>query len=439
MNINRRTFIKSSAVLTAGMGMPTLATPFSSSISSHAASPSDTVNVGLIGCRNMGWGDLSDFLKHQEVRCLALCDIDQTILSARAEELAKLQGKKPDTYGDYRKLLDRKDIDIVIIGTPDHWHCLQFVDACKAGKDVYVEKPLANSIAECDAMVAAAKKYNRITQVGQQQRSGNLWHEMIEYLRSGKLGKISKAHVWANFTYAGMAPLGPDSAVPAGIDFETWLGPAPKVTFNPQRFHGSWRMFWNYGGGLITDWGVHLLDMALWGLDVKTMPLKTLAAGGKFLLPGGAHETFDTMSVTYQFKDFLIEWENSAGVDTGPYGKNYGVLFRGTNGTLVANREDWEVYPDGGRALSIKVKADDKDHLTHVTKFLECVKTRNPDTACTVENGSLCAKYAHIGNIGVRTGGAALVYDDQAKKFDLAEANKYIRPSYRSPWKFPEI
>jgi predicted dehydrogenase len=439
MTINRRTFIKSSAALAAGMAVPATATAFLSTTStSRATPPGDIINVGLIGCRSMGWSDLSDFLQHKEVRCLALCDIDKNILSARAEELTKSQGKKPDTYGDYRELLDRKDIDAVIIGTPDHWHCLQFVDACKAGKDVYVEKPLANSIAECDAMVSAAKKYNRIVQVGQQQRSGTLWHEMIEYLRSGKLGKISKAHVWANFNYAGMAPLGPDAPVPQGIDFETWLGPTPKVTFNPQRFHGSWRMFWNYGGGLITDWGVHLLDMALWGLDVKTMPVKTLASGGKFLLPGGAHETFDTMSVKYQFENFLIEWENNAGVETGPYGKNYGVLFRGTNGTLVANRDEWEIYPENDRVQPVKVKTDGKDHLTHVTNFLECVKTRNRETACTVENGSLCAKYAHIGNIGVRIGGAALIYDDKANRFDIAQANKYIRPLYRSPWKFPE-
>jgi predicted dehydrogenase len=386
----------------------------------------------------MGWGDLSNFLTHKDVHCLALCDVDSEILSDRADEITKKYGKRPDTYVDYRKLLDRKDIDIVVIGTPDHWHCLQFVDACKAGKDVYVEKPLANSIAECDAMVAAAKRYNRITVVGQQQRSGKLWHEMIEYLRSGKLGKISKARVWANFIYAARPPLSPDTAVPQGLDYEQWLGPTPKVPFNADRLHGSWRMFWNYGGGLITDWGVHLLDMALWGMDVKTLPLKTLSGGGKFLFPDGAHETFDTMSVTYQFKDFLIEWENNAGVNTGPYERNYGMWFRGTNGTLVANRESWEIYPEGDRVLPMKVTANGNDHLAHVTRFLECVKTRNPETPCTVENGSLCAKYAHIGNIGVRIGGAALVYDEQTRKFDVAEANRYIRPSYRSPWKFPE-
>jgi predicted dehydrogenase len=386
----------------------------------------------------MGWGDLSNFLSHKEVRCLALCDIDSEMLSGRADEIDKKYGKRPDTYADYRKLLDCKDIDIVVIGTPDHWHCLQFVDACKAGKDVYVEKPLANSIAECDAMVAAAKRYNRIAVAGQQQRSGKLWHEMIEYLRGGKLGKISKVHVWGNFKYAGMAPLGPDTPVPQGVDFETWLGPAPKVTFNPHRFHGSWRMFWDYGGGLITDWGVHLLDMALWGMDVQTVPLKTLAAGGRFLLPDGGHETFDTMSVTYQFKDFLIEWENNAGVETGPYERHYGLLFRGANGTLVANREGWEVYPEGDRVLPVNVTPNGTDHAAHVTRFLECVKTRNPETPCTIENAALCAKYAHIGNIGVRIGAAALVYDDRARTFDLAEANPYIRPAYRSPWKFPE-
>ncbi|MDR2764221.1 MAG: Gfo/Idh/MocA family oxidoreductase [Tannerella sp.] len=434
MNINRRTFIKSSAALTAGMAVPLSSMTLSSS---RVTPPSDTINVGLIGCRSMGWGDLSNFLTHKEVHCPALCDVDSEMLSKRADEIAQKYGKRPDTYVDYRKLLDRKDIDIVVIGTPDHWHCLQFVDACKAGKDVYVEKPLANSIAECDAMVAAAKRYNRITMVGQQQRSGKLWHEMIEYLRSGKLGKISKAHVWGNFMYAAMPPLGPDTAVPLGLDYERWLGPAPQASFNAGRLHGSWRMFWNYGGGLITDWGVHLLDMALWGMDVKTLPVKTLTSGGRFLFPDGAHETFDTMSVTYQFKDFLIEWENNAGVETGPYGRNYGLWFRGTNGTLVANRESWEVYPEGDRILPVKVTANGNDHLAHVTRFLECVKTRNAETPCTVENGSLCAKYAHIGNIGVRIGGAALVYDDRMRKFDVAEANQYIRPSYRNPWKFP--
>ncbi|MDR0815090.1 MAG: Gfo/Idh/MocA family oxidoreductase [Bacteroidales bacterium] len=432
--IDRRTFIKSSSALVAGMAMPHIV----KSAEFTSAAAGDTLNVALIGCKGMGWYDLSDMLLHKDVKCLALCDIDRNILNARAGELEKKYGTKPDTYGDYRKALDRKDIDLVIIGTPDHWHCLPMVDACNAGKDVYVEKPIANSIAECDVMVAAAKKYNRIVQVGQQQRSGKHWHEMVEYLRSGALGKIGRVNVWANFSYAGMPPAVPDSPVPEGVDFETWLGPSPKLPFNSQRFHGSWRMFWNYGGGLLTDWGVHLLDMGLWGMDIKGMPLKVTASGGKFLFPNGAHETFDTLSVIYQFKDFIYTWENNT-VETGPYGRNYGVSFRGTNGTLVADRDNWEVIPEGNKAEAIKKYSDGADHRDHLTNFLECVKTRNPNTACTIENGAFCATYAQLGNISARMGGEALIYDDKAKKFNISAANKYLKPAYRSPWKFPEV
>jgi predicted dehydrogenase len=434
MLIDRRSFIKYSSALAVGMATPTLAKSFPTHVSAN-----DTINVALIGCKGMGWSDLSDFLPHKEVRCLALSDIDRNILNSRADELEKRYGRKPDVYGDYRKILDRKDIDIVIIGTPDHWHCLQFVDACKAGKDVYVEKPLSNSIAECDVMVEAARKYNRVVQVGQQQRSGQHWHEMVEYLNSGQLGKIGRVHVWANFSYAGMAPPVPDSAVPEGVDFETWLGHTPQLPFNSQRFHGLWRMFWNYGGGLLTDWGVHLLDMALWGMNVKGLPLNTLGTGGKYLLPNGANETFDTMAVTYQMKDFIIEWENNT-TEMGPYGKNYGLLFQGTNGALVANRSDWEVIPAGDKVAAITVQNDGTEHQVHVANFLECVKTRNRETACPAENGSLCAKYAHLGNISARLGGTPLHYDENKKQFtNHSEANKYLKPEYRSPWKFPVL
>jgi predicted dehydrogenase len=432
-NINRRTFIKTSSALTVGLAMH----PHAGAVSGRIA-PSDTLNVALIGCRNKGWSNLMDMLQHKDVKCRALCDIDRNILDSRAEELVKMQGIKPDIYGDYRKALDRKDIDIVVIGTPDHWHCLQFVDACRAGKDIYVEKPIANSIAECDVMVAAARKYKRVVQVGQQQRSSQHFKDMVEYLHSEKLGKIGRVHVWANFNYAAMNPLRADSPVPEGVDFDTWLGPAPKIPFNNSRFHGSWRMFWNYGGGLLTDWGVHLLDMGLWGMDVKTMPLKVIATGGKYLYPDGAHETFDTMSVTYQFEDFVLEWENNAGVETGPYGKNYGLLFRGVNGTLVANRDDWSVYPEKDKATELTVKADSQGNHAHIANFLDAVKTRNFNTACTIENGSFCAKYAQLGNIAAKVG-EALVYDDNAKKFNVREADKYMTPAYRSPWKFPQV
>jgi len=433
MNFTRRNFLKTTAAAA-------VAFPAMSVVAQGKVSAGDKLNVALIGCGGMGWSDLSDFLLDTSVECVALSDIDQTRLQNRAAECVKKGMKEPAMYGDYRKILDRKDVDVVIIGTPDHWHCLQFVDACAAGKDVYVEKPVANSIAECDAMVAAAKRYNRVAQVGQQQRSSKHWQEMVDYLRSGKLGTIGRVHIWANFNYAAIQQRVPDSAVPENVDFETWLGPAPKRTFNSQRFHGLWRMFWDYGGGLMTDWGVHLLDMGLWGMDVKTVPLKTLSSGGNFFYPDGAHETYDSQTVTYHFNNFFMTWEHNAGTETGPYGRNYGVLFRGTNGTLVADRDSWAIYPENrkeGKLPETVVKADHQDHKLHVANFIECVKTRNFQTACTIENGSLCAKYAQLGNIAARVGGAALSYDDVRKQFDNPDANKYLKPEYRAPWKFP--
>ncbi len=433
MTISRRSFIQSSSLVAAG-----LAVPMAGKSAWRTGMANDQINVALIGCRNMGWSNLADFLLHQEVRCVALADVDARILASRGNELTTKYQMKADLYPDYRKILDREDVDVVIIGTPDHWHCLQFVDACKAGKDIYVEKPISNSLAECDVMVAAAKKYKRIVQVGQQQRSSKHWQDMVDYLKSGKLGTIGHVHIWANFGYAAIQNPVADSEVPKDIDFNFWLGPAPARTFNTQRFHGLWRMFWNYGGGLMTDWGVHLLDMGLWGMDVKEMPPKVTASGGKYLFPHGAHETFDVQSVSYQFNDFLMTWEHNSGIDSGPYGRNYGVLFRGTNGTLVANRDDWEVYPEKDKIATVKVKADYQDHKNHVTNFLDHVKNRDPETACPIENGSLCAKYAHLGNIAARLG-ATLRYDDQNQSFDNDKANQLIKPVYRKPWRFPEV
>lgn len=434
--MERRKFIRNSASsVLAGLLAPSFLQ--SSSLFANRTGANDKINVGLIGCRSMGWANLSDFLIHPEIDCIALCDVDQHVLSGRAADLVKLRNKKPELYDDYRKMLERKEIDVIIIGTPDHWHCLQMTDACAAGKDVYVEKPIANSIAECDAMVAAAKRHNRVVQVGQQQRSGNHWHEMKRYIDSGKLGKIAQVNVWANFNYAAILNPVPDSPVPAGVDFNFWLGPAPVRTFNEKRFHGSWRMFWDYGGGLMTDWGVHLLDMALWGMNVTEMPNRVIGSGGNFAYPGNYAETFDTLSVIYDFNDFTIQWNNIAGTETGPYGRNYGLAFKGTNGTLVINREGWEVIPEKNKAEPVKGEPDYQDHKKHVARFIECVKKRDFQTACTIENGSLCAKYAHLGNISARTG-ATLMYDDNKKSFNNDKADRLIKPDYREPWKFPK-
>ena len=434
--VTRRDFLKKMGALAmAGAVSPSLVNAKSPKASVMGAN--DRINIGLIGCRSMGWTDLLNAINVPGVECVALCDIDKNILDSRAAELTKNKGKKPEIYGDYRKLLERKDIDAVLIGTPDHWHCLQLVDACAAGKDVYVQKPIANSIAECDMMAKAAKHYNRVVSVGQQQRSAKLWIEMKKFIDSGQLGHISRVNVWANFRYAAILNPAKDSEVPAHIDFDMWLGPAPERTYNASRHHGSWRMFWDYGGGLLTDWGVHLLDMALWGMKVDRMPNRVMATGGNWAYPDNFAETFDTMSVIYEFDDFVMTWNNTT-IESGPYGKNYGVEFVGTNGTLVANREGWEVYPLQGKCEAAKCTPDYQDLPLHHADFYNCMRTRNMQTACTIDNGAMCAKYAHLGNISARVG-SALVYDNEKQRFDNKEANKLIKPTYRKGWEFPKL
>ena len=428
----RRDFLRQSAsALTASIIIPQALR--GKTFIAPAVSASDQLNVALVGCKSMGWYDLEDIMHHPGVNCVALCDIDRGILENRAAEAEKKWGRRPDLYGDYRQMLERQDVDIVVIGTPDHWHCKIMTDACSAGKDVYVEKPAANSIAECDAMVEAQKRYGRVVQVGQQQRSSQMWHEMKHYIDSGQLGRIARVNVWANFSYAAILHPAADGPVPEGVDFDMWLGPAPKRSFNASRFHGAWRMFWDYGGGLLTDWGVHLLDMALWGMDVKGMPRRVVASGDNHAYPENFAETFDTLTVLYEFPDYLIQWNNVT-IESGPYGKNYGLEFKGTNGTLVVNREGMEVIPLGDKLEARTWKPTNNEHLDHTTNFIDCVRSRNMQTACPITNGAFCAKYAHIGNIAARTH-LSLTYDERKRTFHDKAADRFIIPEYRKTWK----
>ena len=444
MTKTRRQFLANATKILAATSFAGLVPAAASSTYAATPKPSnnDKIVLGLIGARGQGMANLRQALKQPGVECGALCDIDDAILTERSAEINKIQGKAPVVYKDFRKLLDNKDIDAVIIGTPDHWHCYQMIAACEAGKDVYVEKPLANSIDECDLMVAAVRKYNKIVQVGQQQRSGGHWQSAMQFIKSGQLGDLRKTQVWANFNYGAGQPKVPDTPVPAGVDFNMWLGPAPDRSFNKARFHSSWRMFWDYGGGLMTDWGVHLMDMALWAKDVTKLPLSVAASGGNYAFPDRAHETFDTMSVTYQMPDHNITWEHVAGIENGPWGRNYGLAFVGNDATLVIDRSSWDLYPEssGGK---YKVPAMPRQtgydsHEAHLKNWIECLRTRK-DPNCTIEMGRLTAIYTHMGNIALRTN-SRLVWNEGSKNFgNNAAANALLLPSYRKPWALPKI
>ena len=230
MTLNRRTFIRNSAVTAAGIGLTGKA--FAAGPASRI-SANDKINAALIGCRGRGFDALKNALEFDDVNCVALCDVDENILNERAETIQDNYGFKPKLYKDFRKMLEQKDIDVVIIGTPDHWHCLNLVYACQAGKDVYVEKPMANTIEECNIMVNAANYYNRIVQVGQQQRSNYTFLESMRRIKNGSIGKLRKVNIWANFNYGIGPEPKPDGPVPKGVDYDLWLGPAPNGLLTP--------------------------------------------------------------------------------------------------------------------------------------------------------------------------------------------------------------
>ena len=443
MSSTRRDFLSNTSKLLAASGIAGLTTsPLLTGAANKKVSAADKIGIALIGCRSMGFGDLQNALKVPGVECIAICDVDDEVLQKRGADIAKLQGKAPVPYKDYRKLMENKDIQAIIIGTPDHWHCLPFIAACEAGKDIYVEKPLANSIAECDLMVAAARKYKRVVQVGQQQRSGAHWKQAMDFMNAGNIGQLRKVNIWSNFQYGVGQPKLPDEAPPGGVDFDMWLGPAPHRTFNKNRFHGSWRMFWDYGGGLMTDWGVHLIDMALWVKDITYLPISVTATGGNFAYPDRAHETFDTMSVSYQLKDYTINWEHTAGIQSGPYGRAYGLAFVGNDATLVIDRDGWELFPEmqsGKYKVPAIPKQGGRDsHEPHMKNFIECMKSRK-DPVCSIENGRLVALYAHMANIALRTS-SRLEWNHATKSFgNNAAANALITPTYRKPWALPRI
>lgn len=396
------------------------------------------IRVGLIGANGMGWANLNSMLKIPGVQCAALCDVDANVLNKRAGEL-KSRDIEPKLYGKHEDLLADPGVDVVIIGTPDHWHCLQLVDACAAGKDVYVEKPLGNSIAECRAMVAAATKYNRAVQVGQWQRSQQHFRDAIDFVHSGKLGKIRLVKAWAYQGWMESIPVKPDGLVPAGVDYTRWLGPAEPRPFNPNRFHFEFRWFWDYAGGLMTDWGVHMLDFALVGMGATT-PKSIMATGGKFAYPGDAAETPDTLTTAYEFDDFTVQWEHANGIDGGPYGRNHGVAFIGNFGTLVLDRGGWEVIPEGDRMEAVPLqKSQDNGLDKHTNNFIEVVRSRKlEDLNAPITAGAHIAIFSQMGNIAYRTG-EKIYWDAQKERFTSKAANKLLAAEYHNGYRIPAI
>ena len=468
--ITRRQFNKVAAVVgvSAAVAGAAPASRPAATATTTTTSPAERVRVGFIGVGNRGDQVLNAFLAQKEVQVVAVCDLYQPYLDFAARKIADRGGAAPElTTKDYRQVFDRKDVDAVVVNTPDHWHALQTVHACRAGKDVYVEKPLSLTVAEGRAMVNAAREHRRVVQVGVQRRSSPGVREMVDLLRSGAIGTITTArafHIQNEFPHGIGRPA--DGEPPAEIDWDAWLGPAPMRPYNPNRTLYRFRWFYDYSGGQVTNTGVHYLDLIRWALgDDEAEPISVAAMGGKFA-DFDNREVPDTLEAMWTFRrrgdgpQTLVTFSQFNASGAGAAAKPCEVEFRGTKGTVYYRGSAFEVVPERGttreypilspldrtltrgwrsdkplmEARPVREETERRDAtVAHVRNFLDCVKSRATPVA-DVETGHRSTTATQIANIALRRQ-AMLQWDAKAERFvDDEEANRMLSYEYRAPY-----
>jgi predicted dehydrogenase len=413
--------------------------PFAFAAGARAASvaPSDKVRIGMIGCGGISVADSNAFLSHPECEIVAICDVDDAMIGKTLERLDKLRGTKPDTVKDYRRVVDRTDIDVVLVCTPDHWHALPAIAAMQAGKDVYVEKPLATSVLEGRAVRDAARQTRRLVQMGTHWRSGPHYAEAVEMVQSGKIGKVRQVRCFAYLDWVTDCGNPPDGPVPAGVDYDMWLGPAPLRSFNKNRFHFNFRWFWDYGGGLMTDWGVHLINVALWAMGPE-WPKSVISSGGKYALQDNT-ETPDTQIAVYDFPSYTLIWEHAVQCGLGPDRREHAVVFTGSDATLIVDMSGWELIAEPKKRTSVvemkrSYVVDEKVRAAHAGNFLDCVKSRQQPVE-NLEVGYHVTAVAQLGNVALRS--KSRIEWDAANEKVIGNdvANGLLFRPYRAPWR----
>jgi predicted dehydrogenase len=414
------------------------------------------LRVGLIGSGWYGKSALLRLLQVAPVEVVSLCDVDAAMLAGAADLVAGRQAsrKRPRTYKDYRAMLAERDLDAVIVSTPDHWHALPMIAAVEAGADVYVEKPISVDVVEGQAMVAAARRHGRVVQVNTQRRSTpHLVRAREEIVRAGRLGRLGFVEIYSCFP-ARNAPYPPDSAPPATLDWEMWTGPAPMRPYNPMVHPRGWRSFMAYGNGTIGDIGIHMLDMVRWLLDLG-MP-KRITSTGNRLDRSAKVDIPDTQTATFDYGDLQVVWNHRRyGVPDDPR-YPWGATLHGDKGQLKAGVMGFDFLPhDGSPALREDVKyeldlfPEDRDEAelekhvapalrAHLRNFLDCVKTRARPVA-DIEEGHTSTAACLLANVSMQLGGRALEWDPAAGRVKGdEEANALLRRPYRAPWVHPE-
>lgn len=385
----------------------------------------EQIRLGFIGVGGRGIQNAGPLMK----QIVAVCDVDRKHLADAQAKVEKAAGRPCAGYHDYRELLDQKEIDAVVISTPDHWHALPTIHACQAGKDVYVEKPLSLTIAEGQAMVAAAREHKRIVQTGSQQRSDQRFRTACELVRSGALGKMQTVRVGippVNFK----GPAVPDSEPPAELDYDFWLGPAPKRPYNEKRVHYLFRFFWDYSGGQLTNFGAHHLDIAQWALDADESGPVTIEAKAHYP-ENGWYEVPEWCEVTYTYAGGVTLVCGQA--------EKGGVTFVGDRGTLHVDRGRITSTPaEIAEHPATENRVQLYESGNHYQNWLDCIRSRKPPI-CEVAIGHRSASVCHLGNIAIRLGRKIAWNPQQQKIVGDDEAAAMLARPYRSPWKLPKV
>ncbi len=408
-------------------------------VHSFAAEKPTTVRLGIIGCGGIMTHHVHGLVDRREAVSIAwLCDVDPAQIDKMKSHVTPVfQSAAPKQSGHFEDVLDDPAVDAIIIATPHHWHAPIALRAMEAGKDVYIEKPISHVYNEGPLIIAAAEKHGRIVQQGSQMRSSPVTEKAGRLLREGIIGEVKVARAWTAEPRATVKPL-PDGAPPAGVDYDRWLGPAPKRPFNPHRFHSTWRMFRDYGNGEIGDDGIHDIDMAAWGLGVDTFPKQITARGSRMMLDGHASEYPDNMNVTYEYPDGrLLVYENYPFTAYGLYGFDNGNVFYGTEGYMIFSRRGaFSVFlgpketpgPTEGKELRGR-----RGYEEHMADFLNAVRNRTATRASAEIAHRSCA-LVHLAEIAYRTRGL-LDFDPTTERFlDCDDANQMLTKEYRQPW-----
>jgi predicted dehydrogenase len=420
--LTRRDFVAGSVAAGAALAIPL----------AKVRGANDDIRVAVVGIRGRGGGLIGEFRDLEGVRVVAICDVDRSALDKRVKEF-KDRNEKVTAYGDYRRMLEDQSIDIVAVATPDHWHVPIAAASVLAGKDVYVEKPVSHTIAEGRYLVDLARQHNRIVQHGTQYRSCEGAAKGIAYLKSGELGKIRMAKA-INHQLRGPIGRVPDSEVPPGVNYDLWLGPAPKRPFNRNRFHYNWHWFWDYGTGDIGNDGVHQIDVARWGLGVG-MP-KAVSCSGTQLFYDDDHQTPDTQIATFEYDDVYLMFEMRLWTPYPLEGHDNGDVFYGDNGTLSIGRKGWQVTFKNGKAGP----GGPRGPFRHAENFIKAIRSRKvSDLNADVEVGHHSAALCHMANIAMRIG-RRLTFDPDRERFiDDAEANACLTKQYRRGYELPTL